>query len=349
MDRSELSLPDFFIMGAPKAGTTALHVARAEHPQLFLSPTKELKFFLTDGPPPARPGPGGEHSNATYMWQRQEYEELFAAASPGTLRGESTTTYLSDFDAHRRIRDLVPQARLIAVLRDPVDRAHSNWMHNRSIGLERERDFLAACSLEEDRHRAGWSPMWSYLGLGRYGEQVEHLLRCFPPDQVLLLRYGALRSDPAGTIARVCEFLGVESGVVRSAPSINVTAQVSDSAVDEALRRVMRLGASLAYKLPGRIPEAIGEHLGTPILRLLHRQQKLRTPMTRQERCALIPSFAPDIDLLERTTGMSFQDWLDPDNAESLTPLAEIQRVGATFSSIDQPTAPSGPDRGKNS
>jgi len=335
-------------MGAPKAGTTALHVALAEHPQLFLSPTKEPKFFLTDGAPQAGAGPGAEHSIATYVWQRDEYEELFASAPPGTLRGESTTTYLSDFDAHRRIRDLVPQARLIAVLRDPVDRAHSNWMHNRSVGLERERDFLVACSLEEDRHRAGWSPMWSYLRLGRYGEQVEHLLTCFPADQVLLLRYGTLRNDPAGTIARVCEFLGVEPGVVKSTPAVNVTAQVSDSVVDEALRRVMRVGASLAYKLPGRIPEAIGEHIGTPVLRLLHRQQKMRTPMTRQERSALIPSVAPDIALLERTTGMSFQDWLDPDNAESSAPLGEIQRVGATFNSIDQPTSTSGPAKGKS-
>ena len=189
--------------------------------------------------------------------------------------------------------------------------------------------------------------MWSYLRLGRYGEQVEHLMRYFPADQVLLLRYGTLRSDPAGTISLVCKFLGVEPGLIRSTPAINVTAQVSDSVVDESLRRVMRVGASLAYKLPGRIPEAIGEHLGTPVLRLLQRQQKMRTPITRQERCALIPSFAPDIGLLERTTGMSFQDWLDPDNAESLTPLGEIQRVGATFSSIDQPISTSGPTRDK--
>ena len=106
-------------MGAPKAGTTALHVALAEHPQLFLSQIKEPKFFLTDGPPQVRAGPGAEHSNATYVWQREDYEELFASAPPGTLSGESTTLYLSDFEAHRRIRDLVPQARLIAVLRDP--------------------------------------------------------------------------------------------------------------------------------------------------------------------------------------------------------------------------------------
>ena len=184
--------------------------------------------------------------------------------------------------------------------------------------------------------------MWFYLRHGRYGEQVEHLYQLFPPEQVLLVRYRDLRNDPGGTVSQACTFLGVDTDVVRSVPALNVTAQASDSAVDEALRRVMRLGSSLAYKLPGRIPERIGGSLGTSVLRLLHRQQKMRSPMTREERCALIPAFAPDIALLERTTGLSFENWLDPDNDESRAPLKEVQEVGATFNSIDRPISTSG-------
>ncbi len=334
-----MSLPDFFIIGAPKAGTTALHVALAPHPQLFLSPVKEPKFFLTDGPPRTRAGPGVEHSNSTYIWRREEYEQLFAGASPGTLRGESTTLYLSDMEAHRRLHDLVPSARLIAVLRDPVDRAHSNWTHNRSVGLERERDFLAACALEEERHRLGWSPMWSYLRLGRYGEQIENLLRYFPTDQLLLLRYSDLCDEPQRSVERVCEFLGVDRGLVRSLPAANVTADVSDSALNEMLRRLMRSGSSLAYKLPGRTPDAIGRFIGTPTLRLLHRKQKTRRIVTREVRRALIPEFARDVALLEGLTGLSFGDWLDPDGQSARLRSSGPVRVGATFDSIDRPVA----------
>src|SRR3954469_24336841 len=96
-------LPDFLLIGAPKAGTTALHSALARHPGLYLSTVKEPKFFLTDGPPPTRGGPGDVQTYREHVWRRQDYEALFDAAAPGALRGESTPFYLYDRDALRRI------------------------------------------------------------------------------------------------------------------------------------------------------------------------------------------------------------------------------------------------------
>ncbi len=140
-----MTLPDFFVIGAPKAGTTALHAALDLHPQLYLSPIKEPKFFLCDGPPPREGGPGDAHSYREWVWRRDDYERLFDAAPPGTLCGESTPLYLADFEAHRRIHEAVPQAKLIAILRDPVDRAYSNWSHLWADGLEPISDFVEAC------------------------------------------------------------------------------------------------------------------------------------------------------------------------------------------------------------
>jgi hypothetical protein len=113
----------------PKAGTTALHAALVQHPQLFLSRVKEPKFFLTDGPPPGQGGPGDVQTYGEHVWRRADYEALFADAPPGTLRGEATPFYLYDLDAQARIRRLLPDAKLIVLLRNPVDRAHSNWSH----------------------------------------------------------------------------------------------------------------------------------------------------------------------------------------------------------------------------
>src|SRR5580658_11233584 len=106
-----MALPDFFVAGAPKAGTTAVHAALARHPSLFMSPVKEPKFFLTDGPPPARGGPGDVQTYREHVWQRADYEALFDAAPAGALRGESTPLYLHDLAAQRRIHDLIPQAK----------------------------------------------------------------------------------------------------------------------------------------------------------------------------------------------------------------------------------------------
>src|SRR3954468_14087091 len=115
-----MALPDFLVIGVPKAGTPALQPARAPHPGLFPSKVKEPKFFLTDGPPPTRGGPGDAQTYREHVWRREDYEALFASAPEGTLRGESTPFYLHDRDAQFRIRALIPDVKMIALIRDPV-------------------------------------------------------------------------------------------------------------------------------------------------------------------------------------------------------------------------------------
>src|SRR3954454_21922705 len=112
-----MALPDFLLLGAPKAGTTALHLALARHPEVFMSMPKEPKFFLTDDghQPVARGGPGDAQTIRKQVWRRADYERLFDAAPPGARRGESTTLYLHDEAAHRRIAATLPDARLVAV------------------------------------------------------------------------------------------------------------------------------------------------------------------------------------------------------------------------------------------
>jgi len=221
-------LPDFLLLGAPKCGTSALHAALARHPGLFLSEPKEPKFFLTDGPPPSSGGgPGDVPTWGEHVWHREDYEALFTPAPAGALRGESTTFYLYDLDAQRRIRALVPHAKLIAVLRDPVERAHSNWAHLRGASLEPEADFLTALGDEPRRIAAGWAHFWHYAALGRYGGQVEHLYGLFPREQVLLLRYEDLSTAPRETVDRVCRFLGVDEGVIEGVPRHNVRPDVT--------------------------------------------------------------------------------------------------------------------------
>jgi hypothetical protein len=220
-------LPDFLILGAPKCGTSALHAALARHPRLFLSEPKEPKFFLTDGPPPdSGGGPGDVPTWGEHVWRRAEYEALFADAAPEALCGESTVFYLYDREAQQRIRALVPDARLVAVLRDPAERAHSNWAHLRGAQLEPEADFATALDREPERIKAGWAHFWHYVAQGRYGEQLGHLYGLFPREQVLLLRYRELRDAPGETVDRVCRFLGVETRVVDGIPRHQVRPDV---------------------------------------------------------------------------------------------------------------------------
>jgi hypothetical protein len=331
-------MPDFLIIGAPKAGTTALHVALAAHPELFMSRVKEPKFFMTDGvPPPSGGGPGDAATRRKNVWDRGDYEALFSAAPAGAKKGESTTLYLRDADALTRIHRELPAARLIAVLRDPIDRAHSNWTHLYSAGLEPESDFRRACALEDQRMAAGWAPFWRYLGQGRYGEQLEHLYSLFPREQVLLLRYRDLRDHPIDALDRVCTFLGVSTGAVPEMPAANVTVHASPSIVNAALRAVVRYGSDVEDRLLARLPARWRRVISGPAERLLQREQGVRRPLRPVERAELIPHFEADITLLERLTGMSFEDWRDVGNAVDREPLAIRGRFGTAHRSIDTP------------
>jgi hypothetical protein len=301
-------MPDFLVVGAPKAGTTALHASLSEHPGLYMSAVKEPKFFLTDGPPPAKGGPGDALTYREHVWRRADYEALFAPAPPGTLRGESTPLYLYDRAAMARIRDTLPRARLIVVIRDPVERAHSNWTHLWSAGLEPVADFVSACGEEDRRIAAGWASFWHYTGLGRYGEQLRYLFTLFPREQVLVLRYRRLVDEPAQTLDQICAFLGVQTGVLTEMQRHNVTSHPELTLAHRAVSLAQRAGSVIGARVPGLTAAT----LTGPLERFLQRHSRERQPLSWEQRQALIPRFEPDVELLERVLGEDFQDWVRP-------------------------------------
>ena len=115
------------------------------------------------------------------------------------LRGESTPFYLYNPTPAAGSPRTCPDAKLIAVLRDPVDRAYSNWMHLWVDGLEPCSDIVEACAASSSGSTTGWAPFWHYQGLGMYGRQLADLFEQFPREQVLLLRYRELVEEPDGT------------------------------------------------------------------------------------------------------------------------------------------------------
>jgi hypothetical protein len=300
-----VGLPDFFVVGAPKAGTTALHAALARHPQLFMSAVKEPKFFLCDGPPPSQGGPGDAHSYREWIWRRDDYERLFEKAPGGTQRGESTPLYLSDPVAIERMYGAVPEARLIAILRDPVDRAYSNWAHLWADGLETIDTFMAACGEEEKRVAAGWAPFWRYLETGLYGRQLQHLYSVYPREQVLVLRYKWLVEEPQRTLDAVCRFLGVEEGVIHEAPAQNVGTYVPSTPMTRVLQGAMRGGAAV-----GRLfPPQVWRKASIPLLWLIQRTPEHRPELAPEVRAELIGYFEQDIGLVEELTGWDLSQW----------------------------------------
>jgi hypothetical protein len=274
-----------------------------------MSPIKEPKFFLTDdAPPPRTGGPGDARTYREHVWRRDAYEKLFEPAPPGAKKGESTPLYLDDPDAMARVSRLIPDAKIIAVIRDPVERAHSNWTHLWSAGLEPESDFLRACEDEERRKAQGWASFWHYTGLSMYGRQLEHAFGLFPRDGILVLRYRALVDEPARTLDRICAFLDVDQGKITEIPRANVTAHPEHTLVHRAASLAMRAAEGAGRWLPG---DAV-THGAHPLERFLQRGNRERQPLSWDQRQALLPAFADDVELLQRLLREDFSDWLAP-------------------------------------
>jgi hypothetical protein len=167
-------LPTFFLAGVPKAGTTSLHSYLGEHPDVFMSEVKEPHHFSweDDGWP------------RWAVCEREAYEALFASAMPGQQRGESSTWTLYSEGASCRIAKAVPCARIIAVLRDPTDRAFSNWAFNFGRGYDPIDTFEAALAAEPERIARGNAWHHHYVRAGFYHDQLVRYLNHFSRDQI---------------------------------------------------------------------------------------------------------------------------------------------------------------------
>ncbi|WP_183095025.1 sulfotransferase family protein [Nocardioides stalactiti] len=325
--------PDFLLVGAPKAGTTALHTALALHPDVFMTDPKEPKYWLCDGaPPPHWNGPGDRHSQREWVWRHEEYADLFRAARPDQVRGESTPFYLWSEGAHRRIAEKLPRVKLVAVVRDPIDRAYSNWMHLWSDGLEPIADFEEAFATEGERISAGWAPFWRYRELGCYGRQLAHLFTYVDPERILVLRYRDIVDEPAATVDRVSRFLGIREGQVAQIPRDNSKPFVTPGWRPTVLGPVVRAGARAAQFAPPQYWRRASE----PLISLLAADKGAHRPaLTREQRQRLLPSFAADIAVLTRVTGHDFTDWFSTADRGSFA-----QRQGTVPTAATPRTAP---------
>ncbi len=330
--------PDFLIIGAPKAGTTALHSALASHPDVFVTNPKEPKYWLCDGaPPPHWRGPGDRHSQQEWVWRAHEYADLFRPARDDQVRGESTPFYLWSRGAHRRIAEALPEVKLVAVVRDPIDRAYSNWMHLWSDGLEREADFETAFRLQDDRVSAGYAPMWRYRDLGRYGEQLAHLYSLVDPERVKVVRYRDIVDAPTETVDAVSRFLGIREGHVAEIPRDNAKPFVTPGWRPRTLGPVVRAGAWAGQFAR---PE-VWRRASVPLIsRLAGDGTAHRPSLAPAQRERLIPSFAEDVALLSQLTGQDFSEWLSAADRGSFAQRAA--RNGAQRTQVTRSWAPSG-------
>lgn len=193
--------PNLFIVGAPKAGTTSLYHYLKQHPDIFMSNIKEPNFFNTD-------------LHRKNRLSKDEYSNLFKSKLNVKYYGESTPLYLVSKDAAKKIKEYSPNAKIIIMLRRPVDLMYSAYFQNKYNGIENSNSFQEALSLEEQRKKEGTKTVNGepinrlfYSDLIKFNEQVERFFKYFDRKDVHIILYDHLKRDTKKEFNKVLEFL----------------------------------------------------------------------------------------------------------------------------------------------
>ncbi len=304
------TMPNTFVIGAAKSGTTSLYDYLRQHPDVFMSPVKEPCYFAYAENPPEMAGPGDEDANreSGVVYTLEEYQALFSGRTTEDVLGEASPVYLYDEDAPRLLHEHCPDATLIAILRNPIERAHSHYLQLVQSGREPLEDFEAALDAEDERVAAGWEWSWHYRRMGFYGQQLERYLDYFDREQLHVYRFNELTGDPIGFAQRVYRALGVDpsfepdTGIRRRAtglPKLDWLHQFIDTP-DHFLRRWSRLV----------LPEAVRDR----ILMTVRNANLQKPPLPDTARARLADAYREDVHQLEALLDRSFSDWLTPDD-----------------------------------
>jgi hypothetical protein len=233
------TIPDFFIVGHAKTGTTALYEMLRRHPQVFMPDLKEPLYFATDLRMRfQRPSAGALPT------ELDDYLSLFDDAAPGQVVGEASSSYLWSHDAARLISELQPKAKIIAILREPASFLRSLHLQLLQNHIESEKDLRKALALEPARREGKRIPRRStrpqalfYSERVKYVEQLRRYEELFPAEQLLVLIYDDFRRQNEETVRRVLRFLDVDDTVEIQTGDANPTVRMRSQQLDELVHR----------------------------------------------------------------------------------------------------------------
>jgi hypothetical protein len=308
--------PNFFIVGAPKCGTSALYIYLRTHPHIFLSDLKEPHYFAED------------YDGHRDIRSLTDYQSLFDDATlVHKAVGEASVHYIHSSVAVQNIRRLNRDARLIAMLRNPIDLVHSYHAQNYYNRYDDVRDFQRAWRLQTQRKAGHHIPvgclepaLLQYEHIGRLGSQVERLLDTFPKEQVKLILFDDFVRDPKAIYEEVLEFLELEQDGRSEFPVVNANRRPRIPFVQ---RFIVARYPPIVTKIRTRLLGKIGVR---QYLLALNTVQERRSPMSSEFRRELAEVFANDVKRLSALLGRNVDHWItadsprDPLASESFSP-----------------------------
>lgn len=256
--------PDFFIVGHHKSGTTALYQMLRSHPQIYMPDMKEPRYFAPDLRALLAPEPGAVPETL------EEYLALFAAAEPTQVIGEASPSYLRSREAAAAIAEVQPDARIIAIFREPASFLRSLHLHLLQEHVETEPDFRKAFAGEQIE-RAG-RRVRRYSDHVHYVEQLRRFHAAFPREQVLVLIYDDFRADNAATLGRVLRFLRVDDTHPVEVLEANPAVRLRHARLDRLLRSITAGRGPLSRALSSALKAITSQRLRRSVVHPIRRK-----------------------------------------------------------------------------
>jgi len=296
-----MPMPNFLVIGAPKAGTTTLNDALSQHPQIYMSPVKEAGFFWAYNQPIDFLAPGALNLRNRVVTDLKTYQELFKHVAGQKAIGESSVRYLASPQSPGLIRQFIPSARLIVSLRHPADRAFSEFGHQLRDGIEPCKSFAEAIEQERRGERDHWMAC-RYLHLGFYARSLKRYLEYFDRAQLHISLLEDLQSGPDDLMRNLFRFLEVEDTFT---PDLSHKHNVSGVIRNPALRfvwtRSKEIRAGLRRFLPPQFRHAASEWIIQDLVKL---------PFPADLRSELTEYYRQDILQLQDLIQRDLSHWL---------------------------------------
>ena len=308
-----MKLPTFLILGAAKGGTTSLYAYLKQHPEIFMSVPKEPTFFGNEGTSGLFNGPHDEDRayHSRVITDFSDYAALFRGAENHKTIGEASVYSLYLPKAPLQIRKYVPQAVMIAVLRNPADRAYSAYLH--VVRQAREAlSFAEALRLEPERIRQNWNPLWHFKTMGFYYEQVKRYYDLFGRGQVHVYLYEDFQQNPIALIKQVFGFIGVSDAFV---PDISRRYKKSYVPKRPGLEKFLHQSRIKIQFAKQRWPEPIRWRAGQLerwIDKIAEPNRVSPPPMPESDRHALVEEYRDDISRLSDLLQRDLTHWSSP-------------------------------------
>jgi hypothetical protein len=297
-------MPNFVLFGTAKAGTTSVYKYLEQHPDIYMSSAKEPGFFAFEGEKPIFNGRGAQKwVDRSIVTDLESYQALFTGYAGQKAIGEASPYYIYYPLAAERMHHYVPDIKLIAILRNPVDRAFSNYLMTIRDRAEPLKDFQAALAAELDRIKDNWGPKWHYKNQGFYYQQLQPYYEKFDPKQIKIYLYEDFIAKPIELVQNSFEFLEVDPTFV---PNMEEKYNVSQIPRNQALHKFLNK--------PNRIKSLIKPFLPLKFRQNLQQQAKqkilFKPELKPSIRSQLIREYREDILKLQDLIQQDLSLWL---------------------------------------